>query len=209
MYVVGGSLGYYKPWASMFSMTPNVEEAHCLLFTGGEDIDPSWYGEKNRSSHPNKARDDREVPYFRWAVAKNKPMIGICRGAQLFTALTGGKLYQHVTGHARGGGHMMQTSDGRQLPVSSLHHQMCRPAGKYELLAWSEHLSDGYPTEEDVDNAVPECAKGDPEVFWIPKVKALCIQGHPEFMDTNCKTNKYFRELADQYIVRAIERIDA
>lgn len=85
--------------------------------------------------------------------------------------------------------------------MSSLHHQMCRPTGNYELLAWSEHLSRRYTTAENQDNITTDFAEGDPEVVWWPDIKALGIQGHPEFMSDNATAVNYGRELVSKLIL--------
>src|SRR5690606_27873987 len=61
-----------------------------VVFTGGEDVDPSVYGEKNVASYSNLRRDNEEVLLWSLARANNIPIGGICRGAQLICALSGG-----------------------------------------------------------------------------------------------------------------------
>lgn len=205
LYVVDGDDSYAPPWLRLFDLTGEYDKADCFLFTGGADINPALYGDSDTWNLCSfyDARDKREVPFFHYAVAHNIPIIAICRGAQLVCALTGGKLFHDVSGHAGIGGHPIYTYDHREiLNMSSLHHQMLRPAGNFQLLAWSDHLSRFYATADDQDNDHPDFAEGDPEIVWYPDVKALCIQGHPEFMADNSEAVIYCRELASTFILQ-------
>lgn len=202
LYVVGPQKGYSAPFKPIFELTMNPGQAEVVLFTGGEDINPELYGEKNvHSGWVNPERDNYEVNAFKIFKREKIPMIGICRGAQLLTALNGGKLYQHVNGHAIGRRHEILTDDGRRYPMTSLHHQMMRPAGEYKIIAWTGNLSNVYLTGDDGDHNVEPEREIDPEIVWYPGIRALCIQGHPEMMETDCPTNDYVRELAEKYII--------
>lgn len=198
LYVVGFNGGYSEPWEYIYDVVGSYERADTILFTGGADISPGLYGERNICSGPIFARDKLEVPYYYRAVKDGKAILGICRGAQLVTALHGGKLFQHVEGHI--GRHNMTTTDGEILPVSSLHHQMMRPSGNFKLLAWSMNRGGrSYLNEDNPDYGHPDSDK-DPEVVLYPDIRALAIQGHPEQMNPVCDTNEYFRKLAKEHL---------
>ncbi|HPR40602.1 MAG TPA: gamma-glutamyl-gamma-aminobutyrate hydrolase family protein, partial [Oscillospiraceae bacterium] len=69
-----------------------------LLFTGGHDIDPSYYGEEK---HPaaGKISAERDVSEFlliKEAAAAGRPIFCICRGFQLLNVFFGGTLYQDI-----------------------------------------------------------------------------------------------------------------
>lgn len=205
MYVVGTSYGYARPWLPLFELTDDAAKADCALFTGGSDISPDLYGDMNVRSYPWPARDAEEVPMYRKFRARGVPIIGICRGAQLACALEGGKLYQHVERHA-GGMHPMQTHDGNDFAVSSLHHQMMRPAGDFELHGWCNPRSREY-LFADAEGKVGKHAKEpgemkvDPEVVWWPKAKVYGIQGHPEMLHDNEPVNVWFRDQVSHLIL--------
>jgi GMP synthase-like glutamine amidotransferase len=198
LYVIGTDGGYSTPWLSLFELTKDPLQADVVLFTGGSDISPELYGEENKFSHPYPERDQFEVPWYQWAVQNDKAIIGICRGAQLVCALSGGKLYQDVSGHTVA--HKIVTDDGRVMGMSSVHHQMMRPAGNYVLLAWSEKRSHYYRTGDNATNTRSDLDV-DPEIVWYPDIKALCIQGHPEFMNPATDGVKYCLELAQRFII--------
>ncbi|MBQ3868628.1 MAG: type 1 glutamine amidotransferase [Clostridia bacterium] len=69
-----------------------------FLFSGGPDIDPAFYGEQVRSDTVQicPERDEMEMALFRLALASRKPMLGICRGIQVFNVMLGGTLYQDI-----------------------------------------------------------------------------------------------------------------
>jgi putative glutamine amidotransferase len=68
-----------------------------LLLTGGADVDPAEYGE---SPHPSveidAARDAFEIPLTRAALARELPLLAICRGVQVLNVAAGGTLVQDI-----------------------------------------------------------------------------------------------------------------
>src|SRR5258705_4601005 len=69
-----------------------------LFLPGGVDIDPAAYGEPRTSlcGRVDPARDWAELLLVRWALADKKPVLAVCRGAQLVNVAVGGALYQDV-----------------------------------------------------------------------------------------------------------------
>jgi putative glutamine amidotransferase len=69
-----------------------------LLFTGGEDVAPAYYGEAQdeRCQEPDRERDLFEIHLARAALSKRTPVLGICRGLQLLNVAAGGTLYQDI-----------------------------------------------------------------------------------------------------------------
>ena len=154
-----------------------LKKGDLLIFEGGVDISPSLYGElpHPQTQYANKNRDALECHVFDLARSLEIPMVGICRGAQLFTALLGGRLIQHVNGHLSD--HKIvcnypkdSDSPAQYFQVTSCHHQMMVPPKEHVLIGWSDGISS--PT-----------AKFEPEIVYYPQAKALAIQSHPEWMD--------------------------
>ena len=85
VYTVGSDFSVKRMYESFkFKMVDNGEEADLIQFTGGADISPELYGEpRHPKTYPNPLRDRKEELEFRKWVDK-KPMVGICRGAQLW-----------------------------------------------------------------------------------------------------------------------------
>ncbi len=69
-----------------------------LLISGGVDIDPSHYGQENTNSfYCEPERDELELRLLKEALLHNKPVFGICRGAQLINIFKGGTLHQKAS----------------------------------------------------------------------------------------------------------------
>jgi gamma-glutamyl-gamma-aminobutyrate hydrolase PuuD len=69
-----------------------------LVFSGGSDLDPGLYGAE---AHPEtngvvRARDEFELELMQAALARDLPMLAICRGSQILNVALGGDLEQHV-----------------------------------------------------------------------------------------------------------------
>ena len=84
-----------------------------LILAGGNDLDPASYGAER---HPMTIttvpeRDRVELALTRRAVARDIPLLGICRGMQLLNVAFGGTLKQHLPDHV---GH----EDHRRVPGS-------------------------------------------------------------------------------------------
>ena len=69
-----------------------------LFLPGGVDVDPTTYGEARSElcGRVDAPRDWTELLLARWALADRKPVLAVCRGAQLINVAVGGSLYQDV-----------------------------------------------------------------------------------------------------------------
>lgn len=126
-----------------------------LLLTGGGDIDPTLFGEEphQRLGSIVPERDVFEVALVQKMLELNKPILGICRGAQIISIAAGGDMYQDIytqtdvqliqhdqqapRSHAS---HFVQVTEGsflssivgvEKFKVNSFHHQAVRkmPSG--------------------------------------------------------------------------------
>ena len=114
-----------------------------LVLVGGEDIGPANYdSEPHPSTDPaNVRRDQSELALARGAIARDMPVLGVCRGFQLLNIVYGGDLEQHVgdvTDPAPHrprlgqfgrhdveitGGHLREILGARAGEIHSHHHQ--------------------------------------------------------------------------------------
>jgi anthranilate/para-aminobenzoate synthase component II len=172
--------------ASVARQLKDLDNASCLLLWGGTDISPKLYGETaNNFCESGNIPSKRDL--FEWrliekAVASHIPIIGVCRGAQLLCAFDGGKLAQDIGGH--GSGHELITVDGECFYAAANHHQMMLPLSHNEVLAVAAKVYHPgfYVGEHNAIYPIPTKFR-EPEVVYFPKLKALGIQPHPEWMD--------------------------
>ena len=181
-----------------------------ILFTGGSDVDPSLYYEKvGKHTHINKERDALELEMFnRYS---NVPKLGICRGSQFLTVASGGKLIQHVEGHATGKPHLITVNSDNlgmhdyKYQMTSTHHQMMYPYNlnkeDYNLIGTSTFFLS--PTYMDGKNEFIDVPRDflEPEIVYYRHTKSLAIQGHPEFFNSNPETADMCLELINAYLI--------
>ena len=202
--------GFYINWIEGATRAANIKEADIVMFTGGSDVTPAYYGEqKGKFTTCDAIRDEIELEMFDLAKRADKPMIGICRGSQFLCMASGGTIIQHVNNHAINGLHPMKTNDGRVFHTTSTHHQMMYPYSlldsDYEILAYAEALSttylDGENNEKVINNPQGKLVTiksfhsfREPEVVLFQEHR-LGIQGHPEFQNMPKDTKIYLNSL--------------
>ena len=86
---------------SLDGVEETLDALDAVVFTGGSDLDPEFYGEK---AHPEtvgivRMRDEAELALLRAALDRDMPVLGICRGIQVLNVGLGGDLEQHLEGH--------------------------------------------------------------------------------------------------------------
>lgn len=97
--ILAGGIPIVIPYIASVEMLENIcELADGLLLSGGEDIDPSLYGEdpKPYLGVISPERDDIEKRLTELFLDVNKPILAICRGLQLLNAVEGGTLLQDI-----------------------------------------------------------------------------------------------------------------
>ena len=199
VFVVGPDYGISRMFMQLgWSVARDPEEADLIQFTGGEDVDPSYYGEaKHPATHSNPKRDAAEAAVFNQYKGQI-PMAGICRGAQFLNVMNGGSLWQHVTNHATHGTHeaFCRLSE-LPVQVTSTHHQMMRPAssGKILMVASICERKQGPDYEED------GFLNPDIEAVFYPETTSLCYQPHPEFVGVNHECCITYFKYIDRLII--------
>lgn len=188
VYVVGNDISYTRNIYNC-EITNDITKADIVMFTGGEDVDPSLYGcTKHRSTYSNINRDMYEKEIFE-KIHPDQLVVSICRGSQFTCVMNGGLLVQHCTGHAIGSTHRIYSdSTNKVFDITSTHHQMQYPynldSKDYTILYRSiENLSNSY--EGDKIDPIKINKFGEPEIVLYHKPnmpKCLAIQGHPEYM---------------------------
>ena len=160
-----------------------------LILTGGEDVNPLWYGE---TPHPqlgkvDYVRDEYEFKLLKLASDRNLPTLGICRGEQLMNVYFGGTLYQDISSQRpatvslkhrqktsyESPSHAVSIVPGTQLAaiigegrrqVNSMHHQAVKT------------VAPGFRTAACAADSLIEAIEA-----W-PERSALAVQWHPELL---------------------------
>ncbi len=130
-----------------------------IVFTGGEDVGPHFYGEEvieDAGVKCNAPRDTSDFLLASLAIEGKLPVLGICRGMQLLNVALGGTLYQdlpsqrpsptahsqtqkghvathsvRIVGKSHFSGHLRRMADKNGLlPVNSSHHQAVKDLGE-------------------------------------------------------------------------------
>jgi len=150
-----------------------------LVLQGGADISPLAYGEQPLKPEwqGDPLRDGYEIELVRAFIKAEKPVLGICRGAQMINVALGGSLHQDIPAH-RSDDYDQHAHDVRLEPgsglarlygetgprrVVSIHHQAIK------------RLAAGLQVEARADDGVIEAIRGTQGSY-------LCaVQWHPEF----------------------------
>ncbi|CAF4650105.1 unnamed protein product, partial [Rotaria socialis] len=137
----------------------DVEKCQGVVLSGGEDVDPRRYKRPDLLDRLELADIDEKRDQFEWevialALTLKLPMLGICRGMQLFNVYQGGTLIfdiptvTNINGHAKVQGidqrhdiHVVENTFLNQITgcvkgaVNSSHHQCVETLGKNLLVA--------------------------------------------------------------------------
>lgn len=195
-----------------------------LVIGGGTDVDPLHYGEEPEEKSRGKFgwrdwlvslllylprilfarhsagdydpdRDQLEQQLVRHALYNDKPLLGICRGAQLLNVTLGGSLHQSIehfysegTGNVRSvlpsktvllaeNSRLAEILGTRRCRVNALHEQSIKDLGD------GVHICAREPSD-----VVQAIEKGD-EAFIIG------VQWHPEYMPQSQQQQGLFRQL--------------
>lgn len=175
-----------EPYAA--SAAELVANADGLMLTGGVDVDPARYGadrhERVKETRPE--RDAMEIAALGAALARDLPVLAICRGHQLLNVAFGGTLLQHIeSGEHRAdyraegypsrwhdvrleaGSRLAEALGAETFAINSRHHQAVRAedlAPGLRAIAWADDHG-----QELIEGAVSE------QHAWV-----TAVQWHPE-----------------------------
>lgn len=110
-----------------------------LMLTGGRDVDPSLFGEQphGTATSAEPGRDEFEVALVREAVARDLPLLGICRGLQVLNVALGGTLIQDIPSMITGA----EPHDVGDTPIT-FAHEVWITKGSTLWRALEERLAD-------------------------------------------------------------------
>lgn len=177
------------PLASEDSVNAILDRVDGLLLSGGEDVEPSLYGQP-RSEHcgiSNIDRDRTEIALVKAARERRLPLLAICRGPQLLNVALGGTLIQDIPAEVPNAlGHEMRedraarvhdvTIDegsligeaigATRITVNSLHHQSVRD------------VAPGLKVTARAPDGIVEGLESESGDWWV-----MAVQWHPEEMN--------------------------
>lgn len=158
----------------------DVWSADLIVFVGGEDVTPMYYGERPIPGTVfNLSRDLFEVKTWKM-IDYAVPKIGICRGAQFLNVMNNGYMYQDVDKHTMNHNlfDVTDVKEEKPIKVTSTHHQMMVPGEGGQLLSYAKEST--YRKYEGGRSVCSELTK-DSEVIYYPDTRSLCVQYHPEY----------------------------
>jgi putative glutamine amidotransferase len=162
-----------------------------IIFTGGEDVVPLYYGKEYDSARceTNPGRDSLEFALIRESIQRKMPVFGVCRGQQILNVALGGTLIVDIPADHPGNVlhqcqdytrcfHSVAIVESSEIHkivkadtgmVTTNHHQAVeRPAPGIRIVAWS------------ADSIAEAIEWKDP----AGKPFLMAVQWHPERMDT-------------------------
>ncbi len=200
--LTAGGLPILLPTSLPITTLPElVNRFDGFVLSGGGDVDPALYGgHLNATVHSiDPERDAFECALIPLVLEADKPLLAICRGAQILNVALGGSLYEDIpsalpaalrhdwypdiprdylahTVEIEPGSRLAEILGTRKLRTNSLHHQAIRqPAPGLEVVARAE---------DDVIEAVE-----------LPgKCFAIGVQWHPECLPEEPAMQRLFSE---------------
>jgi putative glutamine amidotransferase len=169
-----------------------------VLFSGGGDVHPSFYGGNlHPSVHFSEERDRLELDLLQAAISRQLPFFGICRGLQVINVGLGGSLYEDLLDQrpqslrhnhpdkprdflahpveVEAGSHLARIVEQPRLEVNSLHHQGIRG------------LAPGLKATAYAPDGVVEAVELEGYLF------GLAVQWHPECLQAYAPMRALFQ----------------
>jgi putative glutamine amidotransferase len=171
-----------------------------ILFTGGGDIDPAFYGV---APHPkvdgvDLDRDGVELHLLEKAVSQGVPFLGICRGLQLANVGLGGTLYADITAQRPGAlRHDYYPDYPRDYPA---HTVEVRSGSRLATILNGSHLNVNSLHHQGIDRLAPvllpvaSAPDGIVEAVELPEHPfGLAVQWHPEWLGAQAPMQALFQ----------------
>jgi putative glutamine amidotransferase len=203
--LTAGGLPILLPTSLPITALPElVNRFDSFVLSGGGDVDPALYGgHLDATVHSiDPERDAFECALIPLVLEADKPLLAICRGAQILNVALGGSLYEDIpsalpealrhdwypniprdylahTVEIEPGSRLAEILGTRKLRTNSLHHQAIRqPAPALEVVARAE------------DGVI--------EAVELPEKRfAIGVQWHPECLPDEPAMQRLFSEFVN------------
>ena len=191
-----------------------AQNLDALVLQGGADLAPETYGEDPLKPEwaGDRVRDIYEMEVLHEFIEADKPVLGICRGAQLINVAFGGSLHQDINSQLPGTlGHRAthayehnfhdisiepESGLARLYPgtragkVNSIHHQSIKTLGRDLVVeAYSEH-----------DRVIEA-------IRWQGRGYVFAVQWHPEFLHPADESVLNPAPILDEFLTAARKRV--
>lgn len=162
-----------------------------VIITGGGDVDPDRYGQTRheKTDETDAERDAFEQAIVHAAIGRDLPMLGICRGLQIFNVALGGTLLQDLDDL------MANPQEHRQQKLNIHHEELFQTAtltpGEHPLrnLVRADKMeinSFHHQSIDSVADSLQVMARTDDgviEAVYNPSMAfGLAVQWHPEML---------------------------
>ncbi|MCF0178566.1 MAG: membrane dipeptidase [Bacteroidales bacterium] len=176
-----------------------------LMMTGGEDINPAYYGEEvlEACGGINEKRDYYELMLLKKAIDRNIPVIGVCRGLQMINVAMGGTLYQDIpsqyqteTIHARSAENPSPMHEVTLLPNTAIHQIL----GHDVLTVNTSHHQGIKKLAPGLTITAYSSTDSIPEAIEAIGKNIIAVQWHPETMTAAGDTVqlRFFKAFVDR-----------
>jgi len=203
----------------------SADDLDAVIIGGGSDVDPLHYGEEPEDKSTDREisaldwlvglllyiprillarhsvqaydpdRDQLEQHFIRHAMSNDKPLLGICRGAQLMNVTLGGSLYQVIDRfYAEGTANVRSVLPRKRITITP-NSRLSMLLGTHTCRVNALHEQSIKTTGEAIIISAREPSG---VIQGIEKTGAhfvIGVQWHPEYMPQSRQQQALFREL--------------
>lgn len=193
------------------SRRADLDQVDGIIIGGGDDISPDLYGGETMISvgvRLDPERDELERCLAEQAIARNIPILGICRGAQMLNVAFGGTLDQDAWATYGAARKIRTILPRRRIDVLDNTH-LARIAGQDDMNVNALHsqavcrLGEGMRVSARDENGMIQAIERARDPF------ALGVQWHPEHLFYARRQRAIFRALVVAARARGLARNQA
>ena len=179
------------------NLKPLLDMCDGVLISGGHDVDPRRYGQRNLYSGEIAVERDEQDLFITRYITENtdKPLLGICRGIQILNVAFGGTLWQDIEKQCNAHRHFGDSyprNIGWHVNKLQPGSKLAEIFGKEEIMTNSfHHQAVAEPGEGVTITSYSE--EGVAEAIEVAGHKfVMAVQWHPEMMYDSEEQKKIF-----------------